>query len=97
MFESALGGAKGEPGKYLERHSRGRGRMNKATRTLWLIALSFTTPVPFPQFSKTSAKAGHFLIHTTKVYTVEDSRCLPLTTPCDFPSGWLGPQFVTEF
>src|ERR1043165_2921076 len=35
----ALGGAKGEPGKYLERHSRGRGRITKATRTLWLVAL----------------------------------------------------------
>src|ERR1043166_4825997 len=33
------GGAKGEPGKYLERHSRGRGRITKATRTLWLVAL----------------------------------------------------------
>src|SRR5690242_17945519 len=35
----ATGGAKGEPGKYLERHSRGRGRITKATRTLWLVAL----------------------------------------------------------
>jgi len=26
MSNFALGGAKGEPGKYLERHSRGRGR-----------------------------------------------------------------------
>jgi len=26
MTKSALGGAKGESGKYLERHSRGRGR-----------------------------------------------------------------------
>jgi len=26
MSNLALGGAKGEPGKYLERHSRGRGR-----------------------------------------------------------------------
>src|SRR5262245_5910162 len=35
-----MGGAKGEPGKYLERHSRGRGRIPKATRTLWLVGLS---------------------------------------------------------
>src|SRR5690349_16442709 len=35
----ATGGAKGEPGKYLERHSRGRGRITKATRTRWLVAL----------------------------------------------------------
>src|SRR5690242_2398578 len=81
MFELALGGAKGEPGKYLERHSRGRGRMNKATRTLWLIALPFTTAMPFPPFSKTPAKTGHFLIHTSKVCTVEDRDCLPMTTP----------------
>src|ERR1044072_4566985 len=81
MFESALGGAKGEPGKYLERHSRGRGRMNKATRTLWLVTLCFTTRMPCPQFSKTPAKIGHFLIHTPKVCTAEDSGCLPPTTP----------------
>ena len=81
MSNVALGGAKGEPGKYLERHSRGRGRMNKATRTLWLVVLCFTTAMPCPPFSKTPAKTDHFLLHTSKVCTVEDTDCLPPTTP----------------
>src|SRR5690349_22070235 len=31
---------KGSRAKYLERHSRGRGRITKATHTLWLVALT---------------------------------------------------------
>jgi len=48
-----MGGAKGEPGKYLERHSRGRGRIPKATRTLWLVALrQYNRHATAPQLKK---------------------------------------------
>ena len=80
MFELALGGAKGEPGKIPRAAFEGARTIIKATRTLWLVVLSSTTAMPCPQFSKTPAKIGHFLIHTPKVCTTEDSRCLPPTT-----------------
>jgi len=76
MFELAMGGAKGEPGKIPRAAFEGARTITKATRTLWLVVLSFTTAMPCPQFSKIPAKIGHFLIHTGKVCTTEDSRCL---------------------
>ena len=56
MAEMPKGGAKGEPGKYLERHSRGRGQINKATRTLWRVAFTFTTAMPIPKTEKDAEK-----------------------------------------
>jgi len=55
--------------------------MIKATRTLWLVVLMLYNRHAISPFSKTPAKTGHFLLHTSKVCTVEDSGCLPPTTP----------------
>ena len=56
MVKLAKGGAKGEPGKYLERHSRGRGQITKATRTLWRVALAYTTAMPLVHSSNICGK-----------------------------------------
>jgi len=56
MAVLAKGGAKGEPGKYLERHSRGRGRITKATRTLWRVALSQYNRHAIAPYSKNPRK-----------------------------------------
>src|ERR1043165_4085965 len=76
----ALGGAKGEPGKYLERHSRGRGRISKATRTLWLVALTLYNRHAIARGSKSPIKSER--CRTNGVSKCEQSRtpCLRLTT-----------------
>ena len=44
MLNSALGGAKGEPGKIPRAAFEGARTLNKATRTLWLVASSMYNP-----------------------------------------------------
>ena len=85
------GGAKGEPGKYLERHSRGRGRMNKATRTLWLLPIPSTTSMPFTDFQKTSGKLLIGLEECQEVSISVDTNCLRLTT---LDTNWTAPSQV---
>ena len=62
---------KGSRGNNLERHSRGRGRMTKATRTLWLVVLASTTAMPLPECQKCQQKP---LVPCGDVYKCEQSR-----------------------
>jgi len=93
MLKLAMGGAKGEPGKIPRAAFEGARTVNKATRTLWLIALRITTAMPSQQFSKTPAKTHRFYIHIPKVCTVEDTRRLRPSTPWH----WLGPRSLIRF
>lgn len=76
-----MGGAKGEPGKYLERHSRGRGRINKATRTLWLVALGQYNRYAIAPFSKTPTKVTGPVQTQPESVNSRGHWCLPVTTP----------------
>ena len=82
MANLALGGAKGEPGKYLERHSRGRGHINKATRTLWRLLSTITTAMPSLNFSKTSVKSNDPSVEPSTSVNKRRHDCLPLFTLC---------------
>jgi hypothetical protein len=56
--------------------------MNKATRTLWLVVLCFTTAMPFPSFQKPQQKTAILNTYNKSVYgrgqwlsTADDTHC----------------------
>src|SRR5215218_10101875 len=70
---------KGSRGKYLERHSRGRGHVNKATRTLWRLHFTVQPPCHSSFFKNTSKTADRLCDVSTSV----DSRARRLCTGKD--------------
>src|ERR1051326_3329341 len=65
---------KGSRVNNLERHSRGRGLMNKATRTLWRLFSDITTAMPPPEPGNFREKSQTPQYATTQVSTNGDTR-----------------------
>src|SRR6185503_18049773 len=96
MFELALGGAKGEPGKIPRAAFEGARTVTKATRTLWLVALRHYNRHAMVPFRKNPNKTNVTVQTKLRSVNSRGHRCLRQSSRTDFRCGLLPARAVNN-